>query len=243
MLSNRAERTVSRPLFLESFPSFGTDDQAALRQLIRRALAPNCVMLEVGSWLGTGSTRVFIEELSRVSGSRLICVDTWKGSPNVTRHLEIVRNYDVFSTFRHNAERMGAGDFVHPMMMPSQVAASIVGNRCLDLVFIDGDHSYASTRADIAGWLPKVRPGGILAGHDCECRPVGDLATAISTARDDDHIPGSGTPFAAIHPGVIMAVHEQFHGKAHLWADEPLHREDGTTGRATLWDIVVETAP
>lgn len=233
---------MSLPLFLDSFPSFGTDDQAALRQLIRRVLRPDCVMLEVGSWLGTGSTRVFIEELSRVSGSRLICVDTWKGSPNVARHLEIVRTYDVFSTFRHNAESAGGGDLVLPMMMPSRTAASLMRDRWLDLVFIDGDHSYTSTLADIIGWLPKVRPGGILAGHDCECRPVGDLSTVISAARDDDHIAGCGTSFAAIHPGVIMAVHEQLQGKAHLWAEEPLHRDDGTTGRATLWDIAVETA-
>lgn len=230
---------MSRPLFLDSFPSFGPDDQTALRALIRRVLAPECVMLEVGSWLGTGSTRVFIEELSRVRGARLICVDTWRGSPNVSRHREIVRDYDVFSTFRHNAESMGAGDFVHPMLMPSQVAASLIRDHSLDLVFIDGDHSYACTRDDISGWLPKVRQGGILAGHDCECRPIGDLTSVIAMSRDDDHIQGCGTPFAALHPGVIMAVHELFDGQAHLWADEPLSRPDGTIGRATLWDIVV----
>jgi hypothetical protein len=36
----------------------------------------------------------------------------------------------------------------------------------LDLVFIDGDHSYESVKQDIALWEPKVRPGGIIAGHD-----------------------------------------------------------------------------
>jgi len=36
----------------------------------------------------------------------------------------------------------------------------------LDLVFVDGDHSYNGAHTDIVAWWPKVRPGGILAGHD-----------------------------------------------------------------------------
>lgn len=35
-----------------------------------------------------------------------------------------------------------------------------------DFVFLDGDHTYAGVSADIAAWLPKVRPGGVLCGHD-----------------------------------------------------------------------------
>jgi predicted O-methyltransferase YrrM len=36
----------------------------------------------------------------------------------------------------------------------------------LDLVFIDADHTYKATKADIEAWLPKVRSGGMLVGHD-----------------------------------------------------------------------------
>ncbi len=38
--------------------------------------------------------------------------------------------------------------------------------KCLDLVMIDGDHTYAGCKKDVLDWLLKVRPGGILAGHD-----------------------------------------------------------------------------
>jgi hypothetical protein len=36
----------------------------------------------------------------------------------------------------------------------------------LDFVFIDADHSYAACRADLEAWLPKVRRGGWIGGHD-----------------------------------------------------------------------------
>lgn len=36
----------------------------------------------------------------------------------------------------------------------------------LDFVFIDGDHSYSAVKKDIATYYPKIRSGGIVAGHD-----------------------------------------------------------------------------
>lgn len=36
----------------------------------------------------------------------------------------------------------------------------------VDFVFIDADHSYDAVVKDINAWYPKVRAGGILAGHD-----------------------------------------------------------------------------
>jgi len=37
---------------------------------------------------------------------------------------------------------------------------------CFDLVFIDADHRYEGFKSDIENYLPKVKTGGILAGHD-----------------------------------------------------------------------------
>lgn len=35
-----------------------------------------------------------------------------------------------------------------------------------DFVYIDGNHDYSYVVADILAWYPKIKPGGILAGHD-----------------------------------------------------------------------------
>lgn len=39
----------------------------------------------------------------------------------------------------------------------------------IDLLFIDGDHSYAGCKADITIWTPHVRAGGRVAFHDTAC--------------------------------------------------------------------------
>ena len=42
----------------------------------------------------------------------------------------------------------------------------------LDLVYIDGDHRYEGVLADLNGWKPKLRAGGIMAGHDWSFKAV-----------------------------------------------------------------------
>ena len=48
----------------------------------------------------------------------------------------------------------------------SSVTASAIPDGTLDFAFIDGDHTFDGVTLDIKSWWPKVRPGGLLAGHD-----------------------------------------------------------------------------
>src|ERR1700683_4196051 len=95
---------INKPIYTEENCSFSPFDRVALAQLIRRSARPGCRMAEIGSWLGDGSTQIFLEELRNCTGASLLCVDTWQGSPNVRRHQELVSKYDVFGTFRKNVE-------------------------------------------------------------------------------------------------------------------------------------------
>lgn len=62
-------------------------------------------------------------------------------------------------------------DNVEVFRMPSVEAANRVDGN-LDFVYIDACHQYESVIEDIRTWLPKVRKGGLLAGHDfCDVWP------------------------------------------------------------------------
>jgi hypothetical protein len=48
----------------------------------------------------------------------------------------------------------------------SEEAAKEFDDNKIDYVYIDSIHSYEEEKKDISFWFPKVRPGGILGGHD-----------------------------------------------------------------------------
>jgi hypothetical protein len=54
------------------------------------------------------------------------------------------------------------------MRMDSVDAAAQMADASLDLVFLDADHSYQGVREDLVAWVPKVKPGGWIGGHDYE---------------------------------------------------------------------------
>lgn len=61
-----------------------------------------------------------------------------------------------------------AGKRAQILRQDSREAAQSIPDGSLDFVFIDADHSYEGCRADILAWLPKVKPGGVVSGHDYE---------------------------------------------------------------------------
>jgi SAM-dependent methyltransferase len=86
-----------------------------------------------------------------------------------------------------------------------------------DVVFLDGDHTFASVEADIGEAKRLVREGGIICGDDLErqadeCDPE-TLARLIASGADSADDKGSGESF---HPGVTVAVGEAL-GHVSAW--------------------------
>lgn len=66
----------------------------------------------------------------------------------------------------------------------------------VDMVFIDGDHSYEGCRGDIEAWFPRLKWGGVMAIHDYE-----------KQKRFNDQFI-EGAPHWKSWPGVDAAVNE-----------------------------------
>ncbi|CAJ1328446.1 unnamed protein product [Effrenium voratum] len=64
----------------------------------------------------------------------------------------------------------------------SREAAAKVEDQSVDLVFIDGDHSYEAVVEDIRAWRRKLRVGGVLVGHDFTAPQRGVVRAAAEFA-------------------------------------------------------------
>lgn len=73
-----------------------------------------------------------------------------------------------------------AGDSHQPAVY-SRVS-SLLGGRLLDLLFIDGDHSYSGVKADFEMYRGLVRAGGLIGFHDI----VSDFRTRFGTPTPAD---------------------------------------------------------
>ncbi|MFP8879670.1 MAG: class I SAM-dependent methyltransferase [Myxococcota bacterium] len=48
----------------------------------------------------------------------------------------------------------------------SDACAEQFPDESVDLIFVDADHSQAGVQKDLAAWSPKIKRGGVIAGHD-----------------------------------------------------------------------------
>jgi predicted O-methyltransferase YrrM len=70
---------------------------------------------------------------------------------------------DVMPLFLQNTEAYKEVIEIH---RGTSVEVARQWSRPIDVLFIDGDHSYEGCRADLEAWLPFVQPGGWIAFHD-----------------------------------------------------------------------------
>jgi len=49
----------------------------------------------------------------------------------------------------------------------------------LDFVYIDANHNYDKVLEDCETWLPKIKSGGIISGHDYNKSPDDDVSRAV----------------------------------------------------------------
>ena len=73
------------------------------------------------------------------------------------------------------------------MRLTSLEAAKLFPDGSLCCVYIDADHTFDSVTEDIKAWLPKVRSGGVLCGHDYSggWQPVVDAVDKYFIPRAD----------------------------------------------------------
>lgn len=119
---------------------------------------------EIGVWEGGFACQLY----QAIPNLQLTCIDPWKeyaeydDSKNNQERLD--HAYDVAKA---RLEPLGA----QILRMKSIEAARHIPDRSLDFVYIDGNHTRPYVLADLNDWTPKVRSGGIVAGHDYQDNP------------------------------------------------------------------------
>lgn len=161
---------IELPIDISQVKGFLADDEAqALYQYAQQCTGP---LLEVGSYCGKST--IYLGTAAKQNNNTVFAVDHHRGSeehqqgeeyhdPELFDESEAL--FNSFKNFRHNMRQAQLEDTVIPIVAPSTVAAR-QWHTPLDLVFIDGGHSFEAAHNDYRSWASHVRTGGILCIHD-----------------------------------------------------------------------------
>jgi predicted O-methyltransferase YrrM len=128
--------------------------------------------VEVGSYCGKSAC--YIGQACKENKTYLMTIDHHRGSEEQQYGEEYFDpeeyNYDkkivdTLPTLLKNIQKFRFEEVILPVINSSELASKDIENN-IDLVFIDGSHTFESTRKDYVSWKNKIRIGGILAIHD-----------------------------------------------------------------------------
>jgi predicted O-methyltransferase YrrM len=146
-----------------------------LKMLIDEYLNDNTVMVEIGSFAGVSS------ELFALHCKELYCVDLWDPYWEITDKQRTEFAEFSFDNMIKNYEN------VYKVKKSSVEASKDFKDGSLDLVYIDAAHDYDSVRQDILTWLPKIKKGGFIAGHDYRYDPNIGVYDAVNDIFVNDY--------------------------------------------------------
>jgi predicted O-methyltransferase YrrM len=123
--------------------------------------------VELGVWFGRSAAYMAVEIVN--SGKNI--------------KLDVVDNF-LKSAFEQAEYHLMDFDFVTIIPNDTSRAADSYENESLDFVFVDADHSANGVSMDIQAWLPKIKKGGVLAGHDYGNWRYPELKIAVDNLLD-----------------------------------------------------------
>jgi predicted O-methyltransferase YrrM len=130
----------------------------ALQQVVRQLTAP-AVLAELGSYVGRSTVAI---AAVMPADSRLWCVDHFQGS----RETQGMTAGGQFDSFQKNMEAFGLRSRIEVLPMTTLQAADRFQPESLDFLLVDASHDYASVKADLERWYPKLKRGGFLVCDD-----------------------------------------------------------------------------
>jgi len=135
--------------------------------------------LEVGCFMGK-STAYLLQKIEE-SGKKITVTVIDIFEAECDHHNDLIKEVgrgDLFEIFNKNMQDLR----LSPILIKgkSQEVYKLLDDNTFSMIFIDAAHDYESVKADLNNFYPKLRSGGIFAGHD-----YGEKSCGVGQAVDE----------------------------------------------------------
>lgn len=145
------------------------------------------VFVEIGTFLGKSAAYMLGAIAESGKAIHFTTYDTFTGSPTETEQQQAAAFYggDFYAAAKAylDAASPGADWSACAVRSDSVAAANNYPDGVVDFCFIDGDHTREGVARDIAAWHPKMKPRGLIAGHDIDSEAVLEAVEAAFGKR------------------------------------------------------------
>lgn len=128
-------------------------------------------MIEIGSYAGN-STEIFLKRVKWC-----FCIDPWENfydpEDGASEGIDMRLVEKQFNQLRDKFDNFTK------YKVKSSEAVDIFEDGTIDLIYVDGLHQYEGVKNDIELYLPKVKEGGYIAGHDYKSRHFPGVEKAV----------------------------------------------------------------
>lgn len=137
----------------------------ATRNDLLALLPPEAVIAELGVFEGE-----FSVELLRLKPKELYLVDLWRGPMQCGDkdglNIKTLSDAEMQKVYRKLWRKYESDDRVHLMRYDVGEALAGFPDGYFDFIYVDADHRYEAVKAHLEASAVKVKPGGLLGGHD-----------------------------------------------------------------------------
>ena len=122
------------------------------------------IFVELGTHSGN-SYFTFCQSVAESGGAtKCYAVDTWQGDEHAGQYEDHVFNKVNAHNQKHYAE------FSQLLRMTFDNAIDLFADGSVELLHIDGLHTYEAVLHDFESWMPKLAPGAVVMFHDTNVR-------------------------------------------------------------------------
>ena len=153
--------------------AYGSMNYNVLASILK---ATNAIHYGSGAEIGVLYGDTSFHLLNEIPNLNLYSVDPYLPYDEPDRTAQHMEKYEADA--RSRLSQFGARSIM--MKCTSIEAAPAITDKSLDFVFIDAQHTYEACKEDIETWFPKVRPGGLITGHDYRWHGVNQAVTEFA---------------------------------------------------------------
>lgn len=155
---------------------------------------PEGLFVEIGAASGAFTKQI----LATCQKVKVVAIDLWAHQDNgyedpcnLSQETQEERYRQIQEDFKNEPRVTLVREWSH--IAATHYVDAIHSTGAIDLIYLDANHSYEAVKQDLEAWLPKLKSGGIFAGHD--------YADEVKRAVDD---------FCVEHDIIVFATTQEY---------------------------------